>query len=259
MTNAPYLMLMLAAGIALYRAYGLGGLIDAGIAILGLGFVIFIHELGHFLTAKWCDVHVQKFSIGFGPALPGCSFRWGETTYQIGWVPLGGFVKMVGEGSETPQSAADPRSFRKKAVWQRLAIVSAGVAMNVVLAFACFTYVYVTRGVERTPVVINAVEIDSPAWREGLASGDVIHRIGNRGPELFFDDYLSVVVNSQAGEELDLVYGPRGAAEERWTHTRIEPRRSDSEPKPILGILHAPRLKLPPEESRKAHEFPYLY
>src|SRR5262245_30840212 len=57
---------------------------------VGLSLVIFIHELGHFLAAKWCDVHVTTFSIGFGPAIPGCSFQWGETTYKLGVVPLGG-------------------------------------------------------------------------------------------------------------------------------------------------------------------------
>ncbi len=69
---------------------------------LGLGLVIFIHELGHFLAAKWCDVHVQTFSIGFGPPIFGvAAYRWGETLYKIGWLPLGGFVKMVGEGDES--------------------------------------------------------------------------------------------------------------------------------------------------------------
>src|SRR5262249_43810030 len=133
-------------------------------AALGLGFVVFIHELGHFLVAKWCGVRVLRFSIGFGSALPGCSFQWGETTYQIGWIPLGGFVKMVGEGAVKPEDADDRRSFHNKPVWQRFAIIAAGVSMNVVLAFACFTYVYVTRGVERMPVTIQATEIDSPAW-----------------------------------------------------------------------------------------------
>ena len=66
--------------------------------VIGLGFVIFIHELGHFLAAKWCDVHVKTFSIGFGPAVPVCSYKWGETTYMLGIIPLGGYVAMVGEG-----------------------------------------------------------------------------------------------------------------------------------------------------------------
>src|SRR5262249_54126362 len=98
--------------------------------ILGLGLVIFIHELGHFLAAKWCDVHVQTFSIGFGPPLFGiCAYKWGETNYKIAWLPLGGYVKMVGEGDDSEESEEDPRSFKNKAVWQRMIIISAGVVM----------------------------------------------------------------------------------------------------------------------------------
>ena len=114
--------------------FGLDGLwYRALMVILGLGFVIFIHELGHFLTAKWCDVHVQTFSIGFGPALPGCSFQRGETTYKIAVLPLGGYVNMVGEGPEADEDEDYPRSFKNKTVGQRMLIISAGVIMNVLL------------------------------------------------------------------------------------------------------------------------------
>src|SRR5438445_7436488 len=124
------------------RMDGLESLWKIAKVLVGLGFVIFIHELGHFLVAKWCDVHVQTFSVGFGPALPGCSFQWGETLYKIALFPLGGYVKMVGEGTEDDESADDPRSFKKKSVGQRMAIISAGVIMNVILAGACFSLVY---------------------------------------------------------------------------------------------------------------------
>ena len=79
----------------------------------GLGFVIFIHELGHFLLAKWNGVKVEKFSIGFGPTLLG--FRRGETEYVLAAVPLGGFVKMLGEGpDEEASKSTDPRAFTNK-------------------------------------------------------------------------------------------------------------------------------------------------
>src|SRR5262249_16635943 len=100
---------------------GLESLWKIAKVVLGIGFVIFFQELGHFLVAKWCDVHVQTFSIGFGPAFPGCSFQWGETFYKIALFPLGGYVKMVGEGAEDDESADDPRSFKKKSVGQRMA------------------------------------------------------------------------------------------------------------------------------------------
>src|SRR5262249_5616831 len=109
--------------------------IDTLKVVIGLGLVIFIHELGHFVAAKMCDVHVKTFSIGFGPAVPGCSYRWGETRYMIGIIPLGGYVSMVGEGDNAADEDAeeDPRSFRKKSVGQRMIIISAGVIMNVIL------------------------------------------------------------------------------------------------------------------------------
>src|SRR5277367_939727 len=95
---------------------------------VGLGFVIFIHELGHFLLAKWNGVKVEKFSIGFGPTL----FGWtrGETEYVLALLPLGGFVKMLGEGPDEQEKSTDPRAYPNKSVSARMAIISAGVIMN---------------------------------------------------------------------------------------------------------------------------------
>src|SRR5262249_43204178 len=108
--NGIWLVLFGALVIWLFNKYGFEGLVNAGLVAVGLGFVVFIHELGHFLAAKWCDVHVQTFSIGFGPALPGCSFQKGETTYKISVLPLGGYVSMVGEGPEADEDENYPRS-----------------------------------------------------------------------------------------------------------------------------------------------------
>src|SRR5271157_3918193 len=107
--------------------------------VFGLGFVIFIHELGHFVLAKWNGVKVEKFSIGFGPTVYG--FRRGETEYVLAALPLGGFVKMLGEGTEAEEGkSTDPRAFPNKSVSARMAIISAGVIMNLLLAYACFVY-----------------------------------------------------------------------------------------------------------------------
>ena len=144
--------------------------LNVGKVAIGLGLVIFIHELGHFLAAKWCDVHVETFSIGFGPPLPGCQFRYGETTYMIALFPLGGYVKMVGEGTED-EGDDDPRSFKNKTVGQRMLIISAGVCMNVLFAAACFVGVYMTTGVDRTAGVVGTVEAGSPSWQKGLHAG----------------------------------------------------------------------------------------
>src|SRR6204780_4836028 len=108
---------------------------------VGLGFVIFIHELGHFLLAKWNGVKVEKFSIGFGATIFG--FRRGETEYVLAAIPLGGFVKMLGEGPEDQENkSTDPRAYPNKSVGARMAIISAGVIMNVLMGLACFVLAY---------------------------------------------------------------------------------------------------------------------
>src|SRR3954451_4230525 len=95
---------------------------------LGLGFVIFLHELGHFLLAKWNGVKVLKFSIGFGPAL--LKYQYGETLYAVRALPLGGSVHMLGEGmDENEEKPDDPRAYSNKPVGARMTIIAAGVIM----------------------------------------------------------------------------------------------------------------------------------
>jgi regulator of sigma E protease len=224
---------------------------------LGLGMLIFVHELGHFLVAKWCDVHVKAFSIGFGPALPGCSFRRGETTYKIAAIPLGGFVKMVGEDSGA-EGKDDPRSFMNKPVWQRMAIISAGVTMNLLLGFGCFVFVYMTHGVKRAPSVVDAILVGSPAWEKGLRTGGVIRQIGKRGPDPDLDELVAEVVNSVAGEQLPFEFENFLPDREKIS-TSIEPRRLGNDPKPVVGIITASELKLLPRRVAKVRELPVEY
>src|ERR1700730_10369179 len=147
------------------------GLIAIAKAALGLSFVVFLHEMGHFLAAKWCDVNVSAFSIGFGPTIPGCSFKWGETTYKLALFPLGGYVQMLGQvdGDEASHgSEDDPASYRKKSVGQRMLIISAGVIMDVILAIVCFVIVFRGPGKDRMAGGIGAVDSGAPAFKYGL-------------------------------------------------------------------------------------------
>ncbi len=236
----------------LLQNFGLAGVISIGTAFLGLCFVIFIHELGHFAVAKWCDVHVEAFSIGFGPAVPGCSFRRGETLYKIAWFPLGGYVKMVGEGNETDEDDNDPRAFKNKSVWQRMAIFSAGVIMNMIFGLACFIFVYRMHGVDQEPAVIGIVDPSGPAWEAGVRTGAVIKQIGTSlNPN--FEDLRYQVTYTSAGEKIKLAYELPGSA----TGTRdvwIEPRREKENISPIIGVstwyemklAQLPRKNLPP-------------
>lgn len=182
---------------------------------LGLGFVIFVHELGHFLAAKTFGVRCDKFYVGFdvpmsiGPIkLPSTlgKFKWGETEYGIGIIPLGGYVKMLGQDDD-PRKAEeeadrarlgdgadaplDPRSYPAKPVWQRMIIISAGVVMNLIFAviMAGVAYQY---GVSYTPTVVGNVVGGGPAWQAGILPGDKLLKVGNmaeENPKLRFEDF----------------------------------------------------------------------
>ncbi len=238
-SNGPVLAILGALFVYLYLKFDTDGLLAIGKAAVGLGFVIFIHELGHFLVAKWCDVHVTVFSIGFGPAIPGCTFQRGETTYKLALFPLGGYVQMVGQvdGDESGDgSDDDPRSYRNKTVGQRMAIISAGVVMNVILAVICFVVVFQGPGKDRKAAIVGAVDTGSPAYRKALPVGAVIDQIGSvKKP--YFEDLMVTVMGTEADEQLDIVY--------RLPHKepqalKIEPRKSDTDDRPMLGISPAP-------------------
>jgi regulator of sigma E protease len=247
LVNNGVWLLVLAAIIALVvRKLGWEGLWQGGLVIFGIGFVIFIHELGHFLTAKWCDVHVQTFSIGFGPALPGCSFRRGETTYKIGILPLGGYVNMVGEGPEADEDENYPRSFKNKTVGQRMIIISAGVIMNVLFGCLVYIFVYMTHGMDRQVAVVGIVDAGGPLWDKGIPSGSAITRIGDlQNP--FFDDLRIKVVLSRHGEVIPFTFVlPDGTVRT----VDLLPRREENDPNPIIGVTPAQQLRLPPEPPR---------
>ena len=149
--------------------------------VLVLGVLIFFHELGHFLVAKYCGVKVLKFSLGFGPKLLGKTV--GETEYLISAVPLGGYVKMLGESLEDEDEAIDPedeaRSFENQHVLKRIAIVAAGPCFNLLLALLIFCSFFLVAGDQVLTPEIGQVTKDSPADGAGLMKGDIIVRIGD--------------------------------------------------------------------------------
>ncbi|HET9452611.1 MAG TPA: RIP metalloprotease RseP [Aggregicoccus sp.] len=149
---------------------------NTGYFILLLGVLVFVHELGHFLVAKWCGVKVVRFSIGFGPKL--LSFTHGETEYQIALLPLGGYVKMVGEaqvqGGEEDLSPEDQkRSLYAQSPWKRVAIFVAGAAFNLVFPVLVYFFVFVGSHQAVAPRV-GSVEPGLPAAAAGLLPGDRI-------------------------------------------------------------------------------------
>jgi membrane-associated protease RseP (regulator of RpoE activity) len=256
--NGPYLVVLAAIiGVVWYK-FGPEGVWYGALVVFGLGFVIFIHELGHFLTAKWCDVHVQTFSIGFGPALPGCSFQRGETVYKIGVLPLGGYVNMVGEGFETDEDENYPRSFKNKTVGQRMLIISAGVIMNVILGCILFIVVYAYHGVERAPGIIGIVDAGGPLWEKGVPSGAVITELGGIRHPVFEDLRIKVILSS-AGEQIPFtfdIYGENGQATERQVN--LTPRREENDLNPVIGVVPPRQLKLFPRPKKEMDIAPVI-
>jgi len=149
------------------------------IAVVGvLGFMILIHEFGHYAVAKWLGVRVEQFAIGFGKRLIG--FRRGETDYRINAIPLGGYVKMSGENPMDARTD-DPREFMNHSRWHRFLIAIAGPTMNILLAIVLLTTVYMVHyeypAVYDEPPVIGWVLKDTAAAKAGLEVGDRITRV----------------------------------------------------------------------------------
>ena len=217
-----------------------------GLGILGLGLVIFVHELGHFIVAKMCGVKCEKFYVGFDPPLkylPSALFKKkiGETEYGIGIIPLGGYVKMLGQ-DENPANAAkeaqririarenqgqqeadelsyeiDPRSFPAKPVWQRLLIISAGVVFNLIFA-VIFAMIAFRVGVKYTPCIVSTTSPGLSGWKVGLQPGDHILQISRDGtpnPEMrFSEDLVIPVIMEKRRVKIDLLVKRFGKSED---------------------------------------------
>ncbi len=171
-----------------------------------LSVLIFVHELGHFLVAKACGVRVLKFCLGFGSPIRIGRFRlaWkrGHTEYVIAWFPLGGFVKMLGENpdeEDDPETRAHPdETLGSKPLWQKLAIVFAGPAMNLLLPVVVFMgSLYV--GMPRPAAVVGSVEAGSPAERASIEPGDRIVSIGGE-PVVWWGDVEDAARELPGGE-----------------------------------------------------------
>lgn len=167
--------------------------------IVFIGILIFVHELGHFLAAKYFNIKVLKFSLGFGPPL--VSFRRGETQYQIAAVPFGGYVKMVGDAPGEEIDPADrARSFTSAPIRQRAIIALAGPAFNLVFPILCF-FAYYLLGPEVIAPVVGRIEIGTPA-QDTLKRGDRILAVD--GSRTFSFNRLKELVSTRPGDELTL-------------------------------------------------------
>ncbi|MDK9697701.1 MAG: RIP metalloprotease [Siculibacillus sp.] len=196
-----------------------------------LTLVVFFHELGHFLVARWCGVGVKTFSIGFGPELFGWNDRKG-TRWRIALIPLGGYVKFVGDenAASVPDDeavaamSAEERAiaFPSQPVWARAAIVAAGPIANFILAIVIFTLVFATAGRMDILPRVGAVSAGSAAEAAGIRQDDLILAIEGRPIESFVDimrvvsvraDLPTTVSVDRDGKHLELVATPRSFEE----------------------------------------------
>ena len=250
--------------------------------VIGLGAVIFVHELGHFLAAKYCGVKCDKFYVGFDvpirlfgqTIIPGklLHFTWGETEYGIGSIPLGGYVKMLGQDDnpgnveeqvrdslidgETTESAIlpsgmidrskiDPRSFIAKSVPERMLIISAGVIFNLIFAIL-FAAIAFRSGVEYEPPVLGNVAGGGPAWKHNLVGAKVV-AVGDR--EIQDDEYFpylsfaeKVVFNGDDAK-IDIKVIPHGQSE-AVTKT-LTPEKGFRREMPDLAMIGAESSLVP--------------
>ena len=228
----------------------------------GLGMVIFVHELGHFAVAKWCGVQCDKFYLGFdinGWKL--FSFQWGETEYGIGVLPLGGYVKMLGQDDNPARMAEEleraklaksedgggeqlnPRSYIAQSVPKRMAIISAGVIMNVIFAFVLNMLAY-RMGVHTIPTEVSAVEPGLAAWGAGMQPGDTLLQVGQRKTVRFRDLKRAVALDSESGEAA-LVRFQRPGVDQPVEVSVVPDTTGDM---PIIGV--APTLDIRLAEER---------
>ncbi len=176
--------------------------------VIVLGVLIFFHELGHFLVARFFGVGVEKFSLGFGPRLFGK--KVGLTDYRISAIPLGGYVKMVGEEPDADIAPEDiPLSFTHKNVFKRILIVAAGPLFNLLLSVIIFYVIFQISGLYILKPSVGQVQTESPAFKGGLEKGDMIVAIDNRPVQSW--DEMSTIIKESGGKTISLTVERSGS------------------------------------------------
>ena len=203
--------------------------------IILLSILIFVHEFGHFLAARIAGVGVLKFSLGFGPKIIGKKI--GETEYVLSWIPLGGFVKLLGEsGNEELPPEDEKRSFFKQPVWKRMLIVLAGPLFNFLLAILIFIIVLMYGLPSLTPEV-GEVQKESAAFEAGMFNGDKIVSID--GQKIIIWEDIRTVIADTKGKEVKVVVERSGGKKPLLIKPRLSKTKNifgEEVPSYLLGI-----------------------
>ncbi|MEM9801920.1 MAG: RIP metalloprotease RseP [Planctomycetota bacterium] len=180
------------------------------LVVFGIGLVIFVHEAGHYMAARWCGARVEVFSLGFGPRLFG--WKRGDTLFQVAAVPLGGYVKVAGEYYEGRPDQPEEGSLATLSVPQRFLYYSGGVVMNVVFALVVLPLVMLA-GLPSLEPVIGAPTPGMPAWEAGIPAGSRIVRVNDSEIVDFEHLVTAIALNGKETAELEAL--PPGASETR--------------------------------------------
>ncbi len=169
--------------------------------IVSLTILVLVHEFGHFIFAKIFGVRVEKFYIFFNPGFSLYKKKIGETEYGIGWLPLGGYVKLAGMIDESMdkkqlEKEPEPWDFRSKPAWQRLIIMLGGIFMNIILAFIIYIAMLATWGTDYLPAnEVKGVMVDSLGQELGLKNGDYILAVNDKQVKRFRDIYVNLILD----------------------------------------------------------------
>jgi len=203
-------------------------------AALALGVLIFIHELGHFLAAKWAGVRVEVFSLGFGPFL--FSFKKGQTVYALSLIPLGGYVRMTGQADVGPVKEKEgepppPDSYLAKTPLVRAVIIVAGVTMNAIFAYIVFVVALMV-GFPAIPAEVGALVPGRPAEAAGLVQGDRILAV-NGSPVDRFTTVYQMVATAEPGRPMEFLIERDGVT----SVVNVAPVRDDEEGISTIGVV----------------------
>ncbi|MDL2280805.1 RIP metalloprotease RseP [Selenomonadales bacterium OttesenSCG-928-I06] len=198
--------------------------------IFVFGLLVFVHELGHFITAKMTNMRVEEFAIGFGPKL--LSFRKGETLYSLRIIPLGGFNKISGMD---PDDKADPRAYSARPIWARMIVILSGSFMNFFLAIALFFIVILSSGVAvpSDKPVFGEILPDRPAAIAGLAAGDVVLAVNDTKVATWKELVEIIQANANTTVTLEVQKAATGQIEQ----VAITPEYDSNTNRGVIGVI----------------------
>jgi regulator of sigma E protease len=223
--------------------------------------VVFVHELGHFLVARWCGVGIKAFSIGFGPEIVGFTDRHG-TRWKLSWIPLGGYVKFIDDENVTSAGARRTidqltpeeraRSFQGKSLGQRAAVVAAGPIANFLLAIVVFTAIFGVFGERITAAKVDIVNPGSAAERAGFLPGDRVISIDGTAIETFGE--MQRIVAMSPGQPLHFAVDRGGKTIDITVTPELKTITDRFGNEMRMGLLGIQRKAAPEEWTLKRHD-----